>query len=134
MRSKRCVKEQIASHTFGVWKIYRRPGKGPGKLLQKKSTNPEFCKYFKQTDRYELTIMKVLHIYVLQCNYGHRDIYCFSNQQLSQGAYNTKENRPHFVMANEIRAEVSLKLYTSVFNVPTCTTVHVHCNNNNNNK
>lgn len=26
--------------------------------------------------------------------------------QLSQGAYNTKENRPHFVMANEIRAEI----------------------------
>lgn len=35
----------------------------------------------------------------------------FFNQQLSQGAYNTKENRPHFVMANEIRAEVSLKLH-----------------------
>ena len=29
-------------------------------------------------------------------------------QKLSQEAYNTKENRPHFVMANEIRAEVSL--------------------------
>lgn len=26
--------------------------------------------------------------------------------QLSQEAYNTKENRPHFVMANEIRAEI----------------------------
>lgn len=26
--------------------------------------------------------------------------------QLSQGAYNTKENRPHLVMANEIRAEI----------------------------
>jgi len=31
-------------------------------------------------------------------------------QKLSQEVYNTKENRPHFVMANEIRAEVSLNL------------------------
>ena len=34
--------------------------------------------------------------------------------QLSQGAYNTKENRSHLVMANEIRAEVSVQLYTNL--------------------
>ena len=36
----------------------------------------------------------------------------FFYQQLSQGAYNTKENRPHLVMANGIRAEVSVQFFT----------------------
>ena len=35
-------------------------------------------------------------------------IFPFINQQLSQEAYNTTDNRPHSVMANEIRAEVSV--------------------------
>ena len=36
------------------------------------------------------------------------DGFSFINQQLSQEAYNTNYNRPHSVMANEIRAEVSV--------------------------
>jgi len=35
-------------------------------------------------------------------------VFPFINQQLSQEAYNTTDNRPHSVMANEIRAEVSV--------------------------
>ena len=53
------------------------------------------------------------HLCVYTCTWSLQTFYaachlflCFSNEQLSQGAYNTKENRPHFVMANEIRAEV----------------------------
>ena len=39
---------------------------------------------------------------------GVFSIFPFINQQLSQEAYNTTDNRPHSVMANEIRAEVSV--------------------------
>ena len=49
---------------------------------------------------------------------GVFSIFSFINQQLSQEAYNTTDNRPHSVMANEIRAEVSV--------VNLCLTVFVH--------